>query len=52
MLFKKFFLFLLPNMWYPLNDIKSLNEIQINKCKLFGKDYIVYKNKKFYMDLS
>ena len=36
-------LFLLPRMWYPLSEITDLNVNQINKCKIFNKDYIVYK---------
>ena len=43
-MFSKNFLFLFANMSYLLNDIKSTNEIQINKCRLFGKDHIGIKN--------
>ena len=43
-IFKHFLtLFLLPRMWYPLSEITDLNVNQINKCKIFNKDYIVYK---------
>lgn len=43
MIFKQLMLFLIPGMWYPLRKISDLNLDQINKCKIFDKEYIVYR---------